>query len=84
MAISTTTTDHTLSARKETMPMPTLPWVRAVREIGFPSTIALIMIFQMLYQVPKEIDRIVKRLDAMESAYAKQSEALIQLLREKR
>lgn len=64
--------------------MPTLPWVRAVREIGFPSTIALLLIWQMLFQVPKEIDRIVKRLDAMEAAYAKQSEALIQLLREKR
>lgn len=80
-----TTTDITVRHPKEsTTPMPTLPWVRAVREIGFPSAIALLLLWQMLFQVPHEIDRIVRRLDAMEAAYAKQSDALIALLRERR
>lgn len=59
--------------------MPVL-WVRAIRDIGFPASVALLLLWQMLFQLPRETDRIVTRLSAMEMAYQKQTDALLQLL----
>lgn len=59
-------------------------WTRIVRDVGFPAFIALVMLWQMIFQVPKEFDKVVRRLEAMEQAYAAQSRALLDLLTERR
>lgn len=59
-------------------------WPRAVRDVGFPAFVALVMLWQVVFQLPREIDKVVSRLAAMEQAYAAQSKALLDLLMERR
>lgn len=70
----------TFAARRADSEFAPAPWVRAVRDIGFPAAVALLLLWQMLFQLPRETDRIVTRLSAMETAYQKQTDALLQLL----
>ena len=65
--------------------------VRAVRDVGFPIVISLILVYQMGYVVPQaferfragmtaDVDRIVKRLEAMEASQARQIDSMVQLV----
>lgn len=75
----------------------TMQWtIKAVRDVGFPIVVALMLLWQVLVAQPKEmhefraaiaadVDRIVQRLAAMEQSQSRQVDALMNLImREKR
>lgn len=55
---------------------------RIVRDLGFPIVVALVLLWSTLVQAPRDVDRIVVRLEALErSETAKDAQMVAALTR---
>jgi len=59
-------------------------WSRAIRDLGFPSVVTLILLWALLHLLPERIDRLVAAMERSEAVQGRLIEQVNRLLERSR